>query len=1463
MKRNSVIRSLCKWSWAAFAGLFSLGLAHVVMSAPAQEPLFLAQPVRPIMMLNMSRDHQLFFKLYDDYSNITDGRRTIDGQPNPNYGGAPDAEGEADTSYVHGYNYYGYFDSEKCYEYNTTSNRFNPTRITDDGYCNAGGVNNEWSGNFLNWTSMTRMDAVRKILYGGMRQQGQDTSSITVLERAFLPQDAHSFAKYYNGTDIGSLTPFGNITMGQSNNDSGITICNTTEPTNRNNLSQSDTGAPLMRIARGNFSLWASNERWQCRWGMAANDNNPALSGIVAHTSSPANSGSNNRRLGGRDFIVRVKVCDSTLEHGGENCKDYNGALKPIGLLQEYGEDDQIHFGLMTGSYTKNKSGGVLRKTVGSMVDEVNANGTFKIPASGNSIVGTLDRLRIYGYRFDDGTYHRGSHSNNNDGSDACVWSRSSFSDGHCTNWGNPQSEIFLESLRYLSGQTPNSAFVANDSGRIAGLNTATWDKPVTNNNYCAPLSVLQFNASTSSYDDERDRDQINAADIGLANVDIATNAVGEEEGIHGNSYFVGENGAVNDANSHQLCTAKSVGALADVRGTCPDAPRLEGSYQIAGLAYHARKEGIPLNGVVIRNEPKVQTVKTYGVALAPAVPRVIVPVPGSNTKNITILPACRNALSSTHTNCAIVDFKIVSQQFSSTSNSGKLYVNWEDSEAGGDFDQDMWGIINYSITPSEVTVTTQVIAQSTGDPMGFGYVISGTQDDGFHVHSGVNNFTNGTSCTTSTNNSCTCRVGSGYDGTQGACNTTHARAVARSKTFQLSSAASNAQLLESPLYYAAKWGGYDEDVTSAEEIAASTPETYFYATDPRDLEAALRDVFNEVKQSVGSASTAATNSTRLTTGSAIYQASFNTDNWWGELKSFAFDNAGNVVTEGAITTSKTLRSGDTRSIYVSDGENLVDFEWDHLNEGQKNYLIDGDDEATGSLRVEWLRGESTDSIAGMRVRKEQDGQEILLGDIVNSSPVYMGATDLRYGRLPGEMGNKYRTYLESKSNRDPLVFVGANDGMFHAFDAKTLAEKFAYVPVGAFPTLADLTRPGYGTNGAGIPHQYSVDGPIAVGDAYINGEWKSVVVGTLGAGGRGVFALDVTNPDSPKLLFELNDLPALGYVTGQIFIVPMQVGAEIRWAAVFGNGYESGSTQLVWVDLESKGVHTVVASATGSGLSAPALLPNGAGVVTAIYAGDLDGYMWKFAPNNVGNWAASAIFRAVTPGTNPVPQPITAAPTLGVNALKNNAIMVYFGTGKYLYNADNTTNIPVQSFYAIVDVLNGVSGRNRLAQKVMGVNEPGRPISTSTGQPVNWELVDGWYIDFPMGERVVTKSLLLYDKVIFSTMRPSPVPCEFGGSSWIMEVPAVGDKYENHTILDGNISHDFLILGDLGFGILPLPAEGGSDNGGDAGGGTLQCPEGKFPAKVFAVGSSGALVSQDACLAKNALGRMSWRQLR
>src|SRR5690606_36385394 len=149
-----------------------------------------------------------------------------------------------------------------------------------------------------------------------------------------------------------------------------------------------------------------------------------------------------------------------------------------------------------------------------------------------------------------------------------------------------------------------------------------------------------------------------------------------------------------------------------------------------------------PLTGVT---QLAKQTVRTYGVSLAPAVPKVDIPVPGLDGKQVTILPACRNHTISPRANCAIVDFKIIEQNTVTdglqTLNTGSLYVNWEDSEQGGDYDQDMWGVIKYEVSSTHVSVTTQVMAQSSGDSMGFGYVISGTKDDGFKVHSGINNF--------------------------------------------------------------------------------------------------------------------------------------------------------------------------------------------------------------------------------------------------------------------------------------------------------------------------------------------------------------------------------------------------------------------------------------------------------------------------------------------------------------------------------------------------------------------------------------------------------------------------------------------------------------------------------------------------------------------------------------------------
>ena len=145
----------------------------------------------------MSKDQQLFKKAYNDYSDL-------------------DGDGVIESTYKHSIDYYGYFDPKKCYIYR--NNRFEPERVTEDKYC---GQSNEWAGNFLNWVSMSRMDAVRKLLYGGTRSTdgaftGDATAVVTVLERAYIPSDAHAWAKYYDGADIPKLAPFA-VGSGASN----------------------------------------------------------------------------------------------------------------------------------------------------------------------------------------------------------------------------------------------------------------------------------------------------------------------------------------------------------------------------------------------------------------------------------------------------------------------------------------------------------------------------------------------------------------------------------------------------------------------------------------------------------------------------------------------------------------------------------------------------------------------------------------------------------------------------------------------------------------------------------------------------------------------------------------------------------------------------------------------------------------------------------------------------------------------------------------------------------------------------------------------------------------------------------------------------------------------------------------------------------------------------------------------
>jgi type IV pilus assembly protein PilY1 len=1454
--------SLHKLGVCLATSLMSVAITHSVHAAPAQFPLFLANPVVPIMMLNMSKDHQLYFKVYDDYSDL-------DGDKIP------------DTTYKNGYSYYGYFDSKKCYTY-SDANRFVPARkVNDSNYCNYGGVTNEWSGNFLNWASMTRMDSIRKILYGGLRST--DTSTATVLERAFLPNDAHSFAKFYNGSDLSDLTPFSDATAVPRNLSStaatGITICNTTN--GGANLSQNVTSAPLLRVAKGNYTFWASNERWQCRWQSEKpvdNGNDPAVTGEYAYRNAPEDTDKLGTGSAAGEYHARVQVCVTDLEE--DNCYVYpDGNKKPQGLLQEFGEVRggasvaKINFGLMTGSYKKNKSGGVLRKTVGNMSAEVNAttNGTFTNTAG---IIKTLNLFRIYGYRYDDGTYFGTA------GSDNCSWALNSFSNGDCTNWGNPQAEIYLESLRYLAGKTANTGFTSttDDSSMIPGLVTAAWTAPVTSANSCAPLNVLQFNASTVSYDG----DQLGGASDIIASpssLESWTNLLADakRENLSGN-YFVGNNGTTSDG----LCTAKSFGNLSSIKGTCPDAPRLEGSYHLAGLAYYARTNDF------VSSVTGIQTVRTYGVALAPALPKLEIPVPGDANKKVTILPACRETGVGTapnHGACAIVDFKILSQSTTDTTNSGTLYVNWEDSEQGGDYDQDFWGVIDYSITATTATIATDVIISSIGsNKMGFGYVISGTETDGPHFHSGVNGYSE-YECSN-------CTVGNGK----------------ATRTWTIGT--SSDKFLESPLFYAAKWGGFSEtlvksavgdsytyadrlsyygrdDVLSAIK-SVTKPESYNFATDPRLLEASLRSAFNSIAASIGSASAVATNSTRLSEGSYVFQAQFNSDDWSGALNAYEFTDDGSLPIVPTFSTNDSAsmpKTGAGRNVYTYNGTNVRALSWENLTDPQKEALQLSTEttDANAQKRVDWLLGNNTyeNNASGLRERGSGDKRNIL-GDIVNSSPAYVGAWDFRYNRLPVG-GSSYRDYVETKKTKMPRIVVGANDGMVHVFQAPTkeitsgdiFRELYAYIPSFAFPKIAGLTQPNYGTTEN--PHQFIVDGPITVGDVYIGDRWRTIVVGTLGAGGKGIYALDVTEDTEPHVLWELSeaDYPALGYVMGKPLIVPMK---NNRWAVVLGNGSESETfSNLLVIDIEAPRTNFSQSLSTeaGIGLSAPELLSNGVGQIEVAYAGDLSGNLWRFDLSSAdsSDWEKQyLIFKAVDKDNKP--QPIHAAPTLGLNPKMNNKIMVYFGAGKYFDSGDNATPVsPQYSFYAIADVGTEVT-RSSLFEKTLDTNYSTRTrkvlqdISTPIQSP-NWSVHKGWRLDFndTAGERVTTKAILLQDRLIFPTLIPSGVACEFGGKSWLMQVKAIGI---NNTPLPGlpdgsppasGLLNDYLVLGDLGLGRLPEKPPSSSSSSSSAP--SDECTNGSTgQAAIVGSGTNAALMNVGTTYSVCGEGRQSWRQL-
>lgn len=511
-------------------------------------------------------------------------------------------------------------------------------------------------------------------------------------------------------------------------------------------------------------------------------------------------------------------------------------------------------------------------------------------------------------------------------------------------------------------------------------------------------------------------------------------------------------------------------------------------------------------------------------------------------------------------------------------------------------------------------------------------------------------------------------------------------------------------------------------------------------ATTPSDIQTKMEEALGTIGNRTGSSSAVAANSVALNTSSAVYQARFISGEWTGDLQIREINTDG-TVSAGLIASAKSVlaaQNWDTgRAILARNDSQGIPFRWitsganaltaalmSNLNTNPATSAADGQGEA----RLWWLRGNASNEGSTSTSFRERNGYK--LGDIVNSDPIFVGGPPY----MPETETALHSTFRSAYINRRKMVYVGANDGMLHGFDAATAQEKIAYVPSMVFENLNKLTDTSY-------DHRYYVDGSPASGDAYDTFAygcasvacWRTLVVSGLAAGGKGLFALDVTDPDGNAdtttyglpstsglafiegnaaniALWEWDGTAAnasakgyntrdLGYIYGKPTITRMQDG---EWAVVFGNGYNSDSQRAVLYIVRArdgvviKSIDFSQADSTGNGLSTPIVADvDGDNKADYIYAGDLLGNLWKadIDQSSTSTWktaygtSGSPDPLFVAADASNVLQPITSRPVVGRHPDGQSGYMVYFGTGRYFVSGDQTPSpTPVNTFYGIWD---------------------------------------------------------------------------------------------------------------------------------------------------------------------------------
>ncbi|WP_448679197.1 pilus assembly protein [Pseudomonas nicosulfuronedens] len=590
----------------------------------------------------------------------------------------------------------------------------------------------------------------------------------------------------------------------------------------------------------------------------------------------------------------------------------------------------------------------------------------------------------------------------------------------------------------------------------------------------------------------------------------------------------------------------------------------------------------------------------------------------------------------------------------------------------------------------------------------------------------------------------------------------------------------------------------------------------FFSADSTSELVKAFQAIVSSISSNQLAVAAAGATSTSLSTSTYLYRASYQPTDWSGDILQYRLDANGNAQANASLSFRNQLnqRSPASRSIYANTDPDsrtghLQAFTWNNLAEQQKALLDRAPgtqrDDNLGERRVAWLRGDRSDEGATFRARNH------LLGDIIYSSPLVVGPpSSVAYYLEKAAGATGYNDFRQAHADRESRLYVGANDGMLHAFD-ETGRERWAFIPAAVFAQLNYLPDTRYAARSeeenTNSLHRFYVDGSAVTRDVYFNGSWHTVLVMASGRGGRGLFALDITEADSPRLLWEhsatsrsedgkdiefgyLLDRPVISQFGGVPYVLT-------------GNGYDTGKGYSLSIRLEDGRISAASQSAAGDGEVGSTVSWTRAaspGELSQRYFGSLQGQLYR----QTGIDSVTTLLSSIPANRS---QPLSAAAE--VTQHPRGGQLVIAGTGKYFEGGDKEGAGSRQSLYGLwdqTDYLAHVDGAGApatlskladlqaqtLTQESVQHSAGTSEVRQLSSRRVPWDSsgkrgvgIRGWYFDLADGELILDQPFMLGDVLFVTISRPNADPCSAGITYWLLAVDPKTGGALNFNVFD------------------------------------------------------------------------------